>query len=107
MRMMQDSGGGKYNTPTAKGLDRIWKPRTRVKQFITDVAKSYYQASAEKPELRPDTQLLPDPVRCDAPHDHSAGPADDGHPRQPHADVEVLVVRQVEEPGVVGPGISG
>ena len=35
MRMMQDSGGGKYNTPTAKGLDRIWKTRTQVKQFIT------------------------------------------------------------------------
>ena len=40
MRMIQDSGGGKYNTPTAKGLDRIWKTRTRVKQFITDVTKS-------------------------------------------------------------------
>ena len=40
MGMMQDSGGGKYNTPTAKGLDRIWKPTTYVKQFITDVTKS-------------------------------------------------------------------
>ena len=41
MRMMQDCGGGKYNVPTAKGLERIWKTRTVVKQFITYVTKSY------------------------------------------------------------------
>ena len=107
MRMMQDCGGGKYNVPTAKGLDKIWKTRIHVEQFIRDVTKSYYQASTEKPELCPDTQLLPDPVRCDASYGHPAGPSDDGHPCQPHSDVEVLIIRLVEEPGIVGPGISG
>ena len=37
MRMMQDCGGGKYNVPTAKGLDRIWKTRIEMKDLVTDV----------------------------------------------------------------------
>ena len=31
MRMMQDCGGGKYNVPTAKGLERIWNVMIFVK----------------------------------------------------------------------------
>ena len=107
MRMIQDCGGGKYNTPTAKGLERIWNVIIAfIKKFIAAVPTSY-QATTEKPKLRPDSQLLPDPVRGKASQGDAAGPANDGHPRQPHADVEILVVRLVEEPGIVGPGISG
>ena len=105
--MMQDCGGGKYNTPTAKGLERIWNVIIAfIKKFIAAVPKSY-QATTEKPKLRPDSQLLPDPVRGKASQGDAAGPADDRHPREPQPDVEVFIIRLIEEPGVVSPGKPG
>ena len=51
--MMQDCGGGKYSTPTAKGLERIWNRMIYVKKFVTAVTKLY------KPNIRREAKAAP------------------------------------------------
>ena len=70
--------------------------------FVTGYCGRGYHKCSQKPEAGMDPEPDDDGVGNEAPDDDPEAAPEDGDHREPGPDVEVRVVRQVVQPGVVG-----